>query len=119
MPRDVILKWAQGEFELVVSTHLLYELQAALSRARFRKYLTFPELFQYVMWIADQAQFGPDSTDVPRYTGDPDDDYLVALALDTEAEVIVTSDAHLHEHRNTIPVAVDEPRAFLDMLQGY
>ena len=77
MPRDLIIKWAQGEFELVVSTYLLYELQAALSRPNFRKYLTFPVLFQYVMWIADNASVGPDSTGSPRYTGDPGDDYLV------------------------------------------
>jgi predicted nucleic acid-binding protein len=67
------------------------------------------------MWIAGRAQVGPDSTDLPRYIGDPDDDYLVALALDIEAEVIVTSDNHLHDHRATIPVAVDEPRVFLDL----
>jgi predicted nucleic acid-binding protein len=108
----------QGEFELVVSTHLLYELQAVLSREAFRRYLTFPQLHRYVMWIADRARVGPDSTDVPRYTGDPDD-YLVALALDTEAEVIITSDSHLHDYTDTIPVAVAEPRAFLDVLHGY
>jgi predicted nucleic acid-binding protein len=71
------------------------------------------------MWVADRAKIGPDSTDVPRYTGDPDDDYLVALALDTEAEVIVTSDRHLLDHRESIPVTVDEPRSFLDTLLGY
>lgn len=119
MPRDVVRNWAQGRFHLVVSTHLLYELQAVLSRPAFRKYLTVPVLHQYVMWIADRAQVGPDSTEVPRYTGDPDDDYLVALALDTEAEVIVTSDSHLHDHRDAIPVAVDDPRSFLDALGRY
>jgi len=119
MPRDVVRGWAQGRFHLVVSTHLLYELQATLSRRTFRKYLTVPVLHQYVMWIADRAQVGPDSTEVPRYTGDPDDDYLVALAIDTEAEVIVTSDGDLHDHRDTIPVAVEDPRTFLDALQGY
>jgi hypothetical protein len=36
MPRDLIIKWAQGEFELGLSTYLLYELQAALSRPNFR-----------------------------------------------------------------------------------
>ncbi len=114
-----MLLWARGRFRLVVSLHLLYELQAALSRQKFRRYLTQPELHQYVMWIADRAQVGPDSTDVPHYTGDPDDDYLVALALDTEAEVIITSDDHLHDHRDTIPVAVESPRSFLDALLEY
>ena len=41
MPRDVIIKWAQGEFELVVSTYLLYELQAALSRPPSKVTLRF------------------------------------------------------------------------------
>jgi uncharacterized protein len=119
MPRDTVRAWAQGRFRLVVSTHLLYELQAVLSRPSFRQYLTVPELHQYVMWIADRAQVGPDSTDVPRYTGDEDDDYLVALALDTDAEVVVTSDSDFHDHLDSIPVAVQEPRDFLDVLHGY
>lgn len=119
MPRDLIIKWAQGEFELVVSTYLLYELQAALSRPNFRKYITFPVLFQYVMWIADNASVGPDSTGSPRYTGDPGDDYLITLALDTEADLIVAVDRDLLDHRGTIPVPVDDPRSFLDTLAGY
>jgi hypothetical protein len=32
--------------------------------------------------------------------------------------VIVTSDGDLHDHRDTIPVAVEDPRTFLDTLQG-
>lgn len=119
MPRDVVLSWAQYKFQLVVSMHLLYELQAVLSREQFRPYITFPELHQYVLWIADRTRFGPDSTNVPRYTGDPDDDYLVALALDTEADVIVTSDRHLHGHKDSIPVPVEDPRSFKDSLLGY
>ena len=42
---------------------------------------------------------GPDSTGSPRYSGDPGDDYLVTLALDTEADLIVAVDRDLLDHR--------------------
>jgi hypothetical protein len=75
---------------------------------------------EYVMWLHARAERGPvRSGSIPRYTGDPDDDYVVALALDAEEEVIVSNDPHFFDHRDAIPVAVQDPRTFADMLAGY
>jgi predicted nucleic acid-binding protein len=98
---------------------LLYELKAVLSRRKFRRFLTLAEVNQYVMWLADSADIvGPEAESPPRYSGDPDD-YLVVLALDTEAVIIVTEESHLHDHQDTIPVAVQNPRNFVDSLLEY
>jgi predicted nucleic acid-binding protein len=79
--------------------HLLYELQAVLSRRKFRRFLALAEVNQYVMWLADSTDIvGPEAESPPRYSGDPDDDYLMVLALDTEAVLIVTEESHLHDH---------------------
>ena len=99
---------------------LLYELKAVLSRRKFRRFLTLAEVNQYVMWLADSADIvGPEAESPPRYSGDPDDDYLVVLALDTEAVIMVTEESHLHDHQDTIPVAVQNPRNFVDSLLEY
>jgi putative PIN family toxin of toxin-antitoxin system len=113
-----------GAFELVVSPHLLYELQVVLSRQKFRRYLTLAEVYQYVMWLAERAGVSadPPATFAQGFTSDPDDDYLVGLAVLNEASYLVSGDWHLLE-LGEIPieespaVRVRTPREFLEELE--
>jgi predicted nucleic acid-binding protein len=105
---------------LVVNRQLLFELESVLLRERFRCYLPADEALLYVVWLHERAERGPvRGGDIPRYTGASDDDYVVALALDVGAEVIVANDLHFFDHLDTIPVAVSDPRTFADSLLGY
>lgn len=57
----------------------------------------------------------PDSAEIPVVSRDPDDDYLIALAVEHRAERIVTGDADLLDVVDP-PVPVIGLRAFLDLL---
>jgi predicted nucleic acid-binding protein len=46
---------------------------------------------------------------------DPDDDYLIALALAARAHVVVSADAHLLDIPAP-PVGIATPHAFLSLL---
>lgn len=79
---QILESWLRGRFELVVSPHLLYELEAVLMRPWFRRRLSYEEILEYVMWLHDGGtvvdQLPLDT--IPSFTADPDDDYLVHLA---------------------------------------
>lgn len=47
--------------------------------------------------IRTLADLADDPTEAPSETLDPDDDYLIALARENEADVIVTGDLDLLE----------------------
>jgi hypothetical protein len=59
-PRELLVAWYTGRFEMIVSYDLLYELEAVLMRPRFRRKLTFSDVVEYVMWIRERATFVPD-----------------------------------------------------------
>ena len=87
MPREVVLHWAQGKSQFVVSTHLLYELQAVLSRQQFGRYLPRALPVRDVDRRPGEGRSRPRLHRRAPHSGEPDDDHLTVLALDTEAEV--------------------------------
>jgi predicted nucleic acid-binding protein len=65
-------------------------------RGKFRRYVSFGDVVGYVTWLHEMAVRGEVVRgDVPSYTADPDDDYLVALALSSGASYLVSGDRHL------------------------
>ncbi len=101
-PRELLVAWYAGRFEMLVSYELLYEMEAVLMRPWFRRKLAFSDVVEYVMWIRERATFVPDAAPLggleewwlePR--PDPDDVYLVALAKEHRADYLVTGDRDL------------------------
>ena len=70
----------------------------------------------YVAWIARSAVLAADPVGAPSVrSADPDDDYLVALAM-VERAVLVSGDAHLTVLADRLPVRI--PADFLALLDG-
>jgi putative PIN family toxin of toxin-antitoxin system len=114
-PADALDRWRAGEFDLVVSPHLLGELEEVLLRPKFRASVADADVRDYVDALAAEAVFTPDPRDAPEVTDDPGDDYLFALARAAGADVIVSGDAHLTGLADA-PVPVETPRAFVERL---
>lgn len=106
---------AEGRFELVVSKHLLRELEGVLARPKFRPYLTAEQARHYVGALGREAQLAEDPGDPEAVSEDPGDDYLVALVRVARAHVLVSGDPHLTSLQ--LPgLRVATPREFLDRL---
>lgn len=115
-PAEVLDRWRAGEFDLVVSPKLLGELEDVLLRPKFRSALSELDARHHVDGLAVEAVLIPDPDEVPAMTPDPDDDYLVALAVAAGADAIVSGDAHLTELENP-PTPVVKPREFIELLE--
>lgn len=114
-PAHLIRRWQEGHFDLLVSPTLLNELAAALSRDKFRRYMTRSEAMRFVVWIRYAGVLVNDPPTERGLTPDPGDDYLVALAQSTDADLMVSGDRHLTELRNPRPPVLS-PREFLEQL---
>jgi len=114
-PAEALNRWRSGEFDLVVSTRLLGELEEVLVRPKFRASASEDDARAYVDALAAEALLAADPAEVPPVTDDPDVDYLVALAVAAGADFIVSGDSHLTGLAEP-PVQILTPRAFVDRL---
>ena len=87
----------QGSYDLVLSEDLLAEARDVLERPKMRRYFPEGSVPEYIARVRKAAAMvlGHFTEDVPSYTQDPDDDYLVELAFASEADVLVSGDPHL------------------------
>lgn len=95
VPAQLLDAARDGEFELVVSSRLLAELEEILSRTKFRHYLDSEDVPELVEGLRRDASHVPDPSGPPPFRcEDPEDDFLVSLAFHQKA-IIVTADQHL------------------------
>lgn len=116
-PAELLDRWRDGEFDVVVSPNLLDELEDVLLRSKFSALASGDEVRAYVEALAAGGVAFDDPAEPPAVTSDPGDDYLVALAVAVGADAIVSGDRHLTELADA-PVPVVTPRALLEQLEG-
>jgi putative PIN family toxin of toxin-antitoxin system len=111
-PAQILDRWADGDFDLVVSPLLLAELEKVLSRPRFHASIERVHIDALLTALVEDAVLVDDPAPHPGVTPDPGDDYLVALAQKADAKCIVSGDAHLTGLANVSPPVLT-PREFL------
>lgn len=102
-------------FELVVCPALIEELRDVLARPKFRRWITADEATSLIDRLDAEAEPWPDPTQVLPVTGDPKDDYLVALYRDSEADLLVSGDTDLLTV-DAVDVTVIAPGELLERL---
>ena len=115
---DLLDRWQDGEFEMIACQLLLNEVQKALDHPRIagRYGLTQREVSDVVELFRRGSLMMPDPADPPRAVpDDPNDDYLVALAISSGAEALVTRDRHFEKVR-IAQVEILTPGRFLRRL---
>jgi len=107
-----------GRIELITSPHLLQEIAMVLARPRLRKYLSTQEAHRYITDLAAQTNLTADPPGPhPALCRDPHDDYLLALAATTSAELLVTGDLDLLSiDPGQLTVQIITPRQLVDRL---
>lgn len=107
-----------GRIELITSPHLLQEIAMVLARPRLRKYLSTQEAQRYITDLAAQTNLTADSPGPhPALCRDPHDDYLLALAATSSAQLLVTGDLDLLSiDPDQLTVEIITPRQLVDRL---
>jgi uncharacterized protein len=88
-PAKLLVEIRAGGLELIVSSHLLKELEDVLLRQKFRRYVDIDAMHDYVALLRREALVVADpDDDPPLRSPDPDDDYLIALAFAQNATLV-------------------------------
>ena len=103
-PAEILRASRDGQFELVVSEMLLAELERTLAYPKLRKHIPAEKAPAYISWVREHGTMAKDPA-VPLKVSsrDPDDDYLLALAIESRA-YLVTGDQDLLVLGDDLPV---------------
>lgn len=112
---EILRASRDGQFELVVSEMLLAELDRTLAYPKLRKHIAAEKAAAYVSWVREHGIMAKDAAvPVKVSSRDPDDDYLLALAIEGRA-YLVTGDQDLLVLGDDLPVLT--PKLFLAKLR--
>ena len=107
-----------GAFELVVSELLIAELSRALAYPKLRRRIPVEKAAAFVSWVTQHGAHAEDPPGrAPVRSPDPDDDYLLALAISQRA-FLVTGDQHLLGLRSG-DLAILTPAELVTKLREY
>ena len=116
--RQIFQRWLDGEFELAISPGTLLELADVLPRPHiFKKYhLTEQLISHHLDTLRTEAEVAPGSLALDVVPDDPKDNHVLAAALETHCEYIVSGDRHLLDLHEFQGVKIVTPRDFLTLL---
>lgn len=113
---QVIRAGLAGRFRFIVSPALIAELAGVLARPKLQPYVTADEAATLADAIVGAAEEHDDPSIGTRVLRDPDDEYLVALATASGADLIVSGDRDLLE--GEVVLAVVTPRELRERLES-
>lgn len=99
------------EFEAIACPRLIGEFRDALTNKYFRERFDSDDLAEIVANVEEAATKYADPEEITALLRDPDDDYLVALACEADADAIVTGDRDLLDHPGLMPEPLDSRAA--------
>jgi putative PIN family toxin of toxin-antitoxin system len=110
-------RWLRtGSFEIVMCPELLAEVSEVLTqRPRLRRWIDLEAAGTFIETIRAVVELVGDPLEVEAATRDRDDDYLVALAREHDADLIVTGDRDLLDWAGQESPVIT-PAAFEEML---
>jgi putative PIN family toxin of toxin-antitoxin system len=112
---EILRASRDGLFELVISEMLLTELNRTLRYPKLRKRIPPEKAIAFANWIRDHGTLAEDPEGPPPVgSRDPDDDYLLTLAIDRRA-YLVTGDQDLLVLSDDLPILT--PAEFATMLR--
>ena len=93
----IVREWLESEpFELIICHALLEEVTTVLTeRDQMRRWISVEDARLYVDRLSTTADVRDDPPPGPSLTRDPDDDFIIYLARENNADLIVSGDGDL------------------------
>jgi putative PIN family toxin of toxin-antitoxin system len=116
-PGELIRRWRQRDFQLVVSHHIIDEVGRTLSKPYFQRQLTLPQVAGARRLLRTKAEIAPITVSVAGVATHPEDDLVLAAAVSAKVDYLVTGDTKLRKVDRFQGVNILSPREFLTLLE--
>lgn len=118
----ILARWlagaGAGPFELVVSSHILEELERVLTKPYFRTRRSRPQIEWAQSFVESVATFVVPAEGISGVAPHPEDDLVLAAAVSAGADYLVTGDKRFLAVGSYAGVTMLSPRDFLDVLEA-
>ena len=108
--------WERGDFDLLTSPLLIAEVRSTLEKADLRQRIRPGAAGALLEALAEDAIHTPGDLELYGVTPDPDDDRIVSCAVEGNADIIVSRDAHLLGLKEYEGIRIVEPAEFVRLL---
>lgn len=115
-PGELLRRWLAGDFELVISEHILTETRRTLDKSYFRRRVPSDAIEQTLATLRRRSVVVPTSAQVTGVASHDEDDLVLSAAASAQVDFLVTGDAPLLGVGTYNSVLILSPRAFLDLL---
>lgn len=107
-----------GEYISFTTEKILDDLLRVMhyDRIRSKHKMTDDEIVEFIKWVRKQNAVLPGLVEITVVHEDPDDDVIVACAIEAMADYIVSADHHLLDLKHYREIQIVAPAAFLDIL---
>ncbi len=116
IPYHLLEKWRKGEFILVTSPQIIEEVKEVFERPAIRKYfcLEDKDIKEVVEMLTTRSFMTAGILEVDAVKNDPDDNMLIACAIEGSATFIVTGDKDLLSIKEYQGIKIVKARDFLE-----
>jgi putative PIN family toxin of toxin-antitoxin system len=115
-PAELITRWLDREFRVVVSEHILSGVVRAWSRPWFRERISLREIDRALLLLRTQAVVVNPAPGIHGVARDQEDDLVLATAIAGNANFLVTGDRGLRAIGHYGTVILKTPREFIVVL---
>lgn len=118
-PGHILDAWRAGQFELITSEHILTELERTFQKPYFQKYIKSNQVNALMDLLRNEAFVTPIIVNIQSVATQPEDDIILAVAVSSKAEYLVTGDGPLLRKvgKSYQGIKLVTPNEFLKVLQ--
>jgi putative PIN family toxin of toxin-antitoxin system len=109
----IIEQWETGRLEVIISPQIMAELRHVVEDERLASCLRPGALEVLLRALTENAEVVTGELELPGVTEDPDDDMVVACAVEGNAAYIITRDQHLLRMGTYRDIVVVSPEEFV------
>lgn len=107
------------DIDIVLPPELIDELaEKIIEKKYFRERVPYRKAAQFIEQLRDLAELPPPLEEIPTFSHDPEDDYLIAYAIVNAVDYVVTGDPDLVVLKQVEGVQMVTPAAFWTMLSN-
>jgi uncharacterized protein len=117
VPAEILRRWLDDAFELIVSPDILAEFDRTWSKPYFRSRRSLPHVAGAESAVRALARVVIPATTVSGVAPHAVDDLVLAAAVTAEADYLVIGDKRFLAVGSYAGVTILSPRAFLDVLE--
>lgn len=116
-PGALLRRWFAREFTLVLSDHLIGEIERMLAKPYFVANVTSVDRARAVAALREQTSWTDITVLVSGVATHPEDDLALAAAVSADVDYLVTGDQPLQDVGGYQGVTIMSPRDFLSLLE--